>query len=83
MQPEHGIHNNSDIFQVDENGWTEELENQLCTLWDLSTEGEVVSYLLSQNFLQIAKYLLTICDEPRFIVRFIYLYHNIFDLILL
>ncbi|XP_012055083.1 PREDICTED: protein saal1 [Atta cephalotes] len=55
------------LLKVDENGWTEELENQLCTLWDLSTEGEVVSYLLSQNFLQIAKYLLTICDEPRFI----------------
>ncbi|EGI57194.1 Protein SAAL1, partial [Acromyrmex echinatior] len=54
------------LLKVDENGWTEELEDQLCTLWDLSTEAEVVSYLLSQDFLQIAKYLLTICDEPRF-----------------
>ncbi|KYQ57008.1 Protein SAAL1 [Trachymyrmex zeteki] len=54
------------LLKVDENGWTEELEDQLCTLWDLSMEGEVVSYLLSQDFFQIAKYLLTISDEPRF-----------------
>jgi len=55
-------------FQIHENGWTEDLENQLCILWDLSMEGEVVSYLMSHDFPKIAKNILENYDQPRFIV---------------
>ncbi|KAL6265417.1 hypothetical protein P5V15_002213 [Pogonomyrmex californicus] len=55
------------LCQVHENGWTKELESQLCILWDLSMEEEVVSYLISYDFLKIAKKTLVASDEPRLI----------------
>ncbi|XP_029674354.1 protein saal1 [Formica exsecta] len=56
------------LCEIHENGWTEELENQLCILWDLSMEGDVVSYLTSHDFLKIAKNILEIYhDQPRLI----------------
>lgn len=59
------------LFQIDQHGWTEELEDQLCTLWDLSMEGEVVSHLMLYDFPKIAKTILMTSDEPRLTVRFI------------
>ncbi|KAL6436952.1 hypothetical protein ACFW04_004943 [Cataglyphis niger] len=55
------------LCEIHENGWTEELENQLCILWDLSMEEDVVSYLMSHDFLKIAKNILEIYDQPRLI----------------
>lgn len=56
-----------DLCKIHENGWTKELENQLCILWDLSAEGEVVSHLMSHDFPKIAKNILESYDEPRLI----------------
>ncbi|XP_028049535.1 protein SAAL1 [Monomorium pharaonis] len=53
------------LSQIDEHGWTEELEDQLCTLWDLSMEGEVVSHLMLYDFPKIAKTVLMTSNEPR------------------
>ncbi|XP_011157806.2 protein SAAL1 [Solenopsis invicta] len=53
------------LSQIDQHGWTEELEDQLCTLWDLSMEGEVVSHLMLYDFPKIAKTILMTSDEPR------------------
>lgn len=55
------------LCKIHENGWTEDLENQLCILWDLSMEGEVVSFLMSHDFPKIAKNILENYDQPRFI----------------
>lgn len=55
------------LCEIHEKGWTEELENQLCILWDLSVEGEVVSHLMSHDFLKIAKNILETYDQPRLI----------------
>lgn len=57
-----------------ENDWTEDVENQLCMLWDLSMEGEVVSYLMSYDFPKIATNILENHDQPRLIVQYIYLF---------
>lgn len=61
------------LFQIQENDWTEDLENRLCILWDLSMEGEVVSYLILYDFPKIAKNILETNDQPRLIVRYTYL----------
>ncbi|XP_011863331.1 PREDICTED: protein SAAL1 [Vollenhovia emeryi] len=53
------------LCEVDKRGWTEELEDQLCTLWDLSMEGEVASHLMSYDFPKIAKDTLVVSSEPR------------------
>jgi len=53
------------LCEIDKNGWTEELEDQLCTLWDLSMEDEVVSFLISHDFAKIAKNTLVTSDKPR------------------
>ncbi|CAL1685494.1 unnamed protein product [Lasius platythorax] len=55
------------LCEIHENGWTEELESQLCILWDLSVEEEVVSHLMSHDFPKIAKNILEIYDQPRLI----------------
>ncbi|XP_072746051.1 uncharacterized protein [Anoplolepis gracilipes] len=55
------------LCELHQNGWTEELENRLCILWDLSAEEEVVSYLMSHDFPKIAKNILDIYDQPRLI----------------
>ncbi|XP_071557852.1 protein saal1-like isoform X2 [Temnothorax nylanderi] len=55
------------LCEIDKHGWTKELEDQLCILWDLSMEGEVVSHLISYDFPNIAKNTLMTSDEPRLI----------------
>ncbi|XP_029165449.1 LOW QUALITY PROTEIN: protein saal1 [Nylanderia fulva] len=55
------------LCKIHENGWTDELESQLCILWDLSMEGEVVSHLMLHDFPKIAKDILENYDQPRFI----------------
>jgi len=59
------------LFQIDKDGWTEELEDRLCTLWDLTVDEEVVSQLISYDFLKIAKDTLMISPEPRLTVIYL------------
>lgn len=56
------------MYEISNNkNFTEDVEERLCTLWDLSMEEAVVLYLESHNFLNIAKNILETCDESRLI----------------
>ncbi|XP_076656677.1 protein SAAL1 [Halictus rubicundus] len=51
--------------KVPENGWNEKLENDLCTLWDITTDKDIVQFLLDNDFFQIAEFSLKSSEEPR------------------
>ncbi|KZC06479.1 Protein SAAL1 [Dufourea novaeangliae] len=45
------------VAKVPENGWNEKLETDLCTLWDITTEKEIVQFLVDNDFFKIAEFL--------------------------
>ncbi|KAG7206642.1 hypothetical protein KM043_000320 [Ampulex compressa] len=53
------------LSKVVEDGWTTELENDLCTLWDMTTEADVVRYLMENEFLRVTELVLRASTEPR------------------
>ncbi|KAK0183066.1 hypothetical protein PV327_001140 [Microctonus hyperodae] len=55
----------SKIDEDPENGWSEDLETDLCFLWDMTTENDIVEYLIENNFLLIAEYILKIPENYR------------------
>lgn len=52
-----------------ENGWNSSLEDNLCMLWDMSSEKDVVEFLLENDFFRIAEFTIKISEEPRLTVR--------------
>lgn len=54
------------ISKVHEDGWNEKLENDLCTLWDMSTEKDIVQFLVDNDFFKIAEFALNSSEEARF-----------------
>ncbi|XP_011349515.1 uncharacterized protein LOC105286331 isoform X2 [Ooceraea biroi] len=55
------------LCELHKDGWTQELEDRLCILWDLSVDKEITSHLVSCNFLEITKNILEIHDHSRLI----------------
>nr|XP_012154024.1 PREDICTED: protein saal1 isoform X2 [Megachile rotundata] len=53
------------ISNVFEDGWNTKLENDLCTLWDMSTERDIVEFLVDNDFFKVAEYTLNSSEEPR------------------
>ncbi|XP_076234690.1 protein SAAL1 [Calliopsis andreniformis] len=53
------------ISKVPDDGWNEKLENDLCTLWDMTTEKDIVQFLLDNDFFKIAEFALNSSEEPR------------------
>ncbi|CAL7950903.1 unnamed protein product [Xylocopa violacea] len=53
------------ISKVHEDGWNEKLESDLCTLWDMTTELDIVQFLVDHDFFQIAEFALNSSEEPR------------------
>ncbi|CAK9808184.1 Protein SAAL1 [Anthophora plagiata] len=53
------------ISKVQEDGWNEKLQNDLCTLWDMSTEKDIVQFLVDVDFLKVAELALNTSEEPR------------------
>lgn len=56
------------LCEVYKKHWTPELEDDLCVLWYLSEEKEMVSYLVSHDFLTIAMNMLMIPGHPRLMI---------------
>ncbi|KAK9297992.1 hypothetical protein QLX08_008513 [Tetragonisca angustula] len=54
------------ISKVSEDGWNEKVENDLCTLWDMTTEKDIVNFLVDNDFFKIAELALNSSEEPRF-----------------
>lgn len=53
------------LSKVQEDGWTEELENDLCILWDMTAEKDIAMYLFENDFLKIVEAALEVSTEPR------------------
>ncbi|XP_033347730.1 protein saal1 [Bombus vosnesenskii] len=54
------------ISKVFEDGWNEKVEYDLCTLWDMTAEKDIVNFLVDNDFLKIAEFALNSSEEPRF-----------------
>ncbi|XP_046748782.1 protein saal1 [Diprion similis] len=53
------------LSNVDETGWSESLEKELCFLWDMAAEKDVTLFLAENNFLQIVELSFNASNEPR------------------
>lgn len=53
------------VSKFQEDGWNNDLENELCTLWDITAEKEVARFLVENDFLNIAEFILKSVEEPR------------------
>ncbi|KOC70214.1 Protein SAAL1 [Habropoda laboriosa] len=53
------------ISKVQEDGWNEKLQSDLCTLWDMTTEKDIVQFLVDVDFLKVAEFALNSSEEPR------------------
>ncbi|XP_034192979.1 uncharacterized protein LOC117610108 isoform X1 [Osmia lignaria lignaria] len=53
------------ISKVHEDSWNTKLENDLCTLWDMSTERDIVQFLVDNDFFKVAEFTLNSSEEPR------------------
>ena len=53
------------ISKVHEDSWNTKLENDLCTLWDMSTEKDIVQFLVDNDFFKVAEFTLNSSEEPR------------------
>lgn len=51
-----------------EDGWNESIENDLCTLWDMTAEKDIVKFLLENDFYKLAEFVLKTSEEPRLTV---------------
>jgi len=47
------------------NDWCDDLETELCSLWDMTIEKDVVALLMKHDFLTIAQRLLEVSTIPR------------------
>nr|CAD7402935.1 unnamed protein product [Timema poppensis] len=54
-----------DCWHLDEEVWCSDLETELCLLWDMTIEEDVVWFLLNNNVLDIAKHILQDKKDPR------------------
>lgn len=55
------------LLKLMEDEWTEEMENDLCSLWDMTTERDVVNFLLSNDFVKLSLSIIKKTDEIRLV----------------
>ncbi|XP_043473715.1 uncharacterized protein LOC122505903 [Leptopilina heterotoma] len=53
------------LSKVQEDGWSNDLEESLCMLWDMTGEKDIVKFLLENDFLKMAEFTLKVSGEPR------------------
>lgn len=53
------------LSKVQDVGWTEELENDLCILWDMTAEQDIAMYLYENDYLKIVQISLETSTVPR------------------
>ncbi|KAI4495503.1 hypothetical protein M0802_008717 [Mischocyttarus mexicanus] len=53
------------LSKVDDIGWNENLENDLCMLWDMTVEKDIAMYLYENDFLKIVEISLQTSTVPR------------------
>ncbi|KAL2717240.1 protein SAAL1 [Vespula squamosa] len=53
------------LSKVQDIGWTQELENDLCILWDMTAEKDIAMYLYESDFLKIVETSLETSTVPR------------------
>ncbi|XP_015596100.1 uncharacterized protein LOC107268141 [Cephus cinctus] len=53
------------LSKVYENGWNDDLESDLCMLWDMTADKDIVSFLMENEFLKMAEFTLKVSNEPR------------------
>lgn len=58
--------------------WNEELEEELCSLWDMTVERDVCAYLFELSYPNIASVVVKMCSEERLIEIVIGILANIF-----
>lgn len=54
--------------QFNEDKMSEEMEEQLCFLWDMTFEKDVVNVLLKHDFTSLAYQVIQTSPEPRLVV---------------
>ncbi|CAH1401950.1 unnamed protein product [Nezara viridula] len=55
------------IIEYSDDSWNEELESELCALWDMTLEKDVVNFLMDQNIFLIVTDALQVSQNNRFI----------------
>ncbi|XP_051172521.1 protein saal1 [Leptopilina boulardi] len=53
------------LSKICEDGWSNELEESLCILWDMTGEKDIVKFLLENDFLKMSEFTLKVSEEPR------------------
>ncbi|XP_034939840.1 protein saal1 [Chelonus insularis] len=53
------------LSKIDEQEWSEEFETDLCYLWDMATEKDVMFFLMQNNFFSIAENIFRTSEERR------------------
>ncbi|XP_039290953.1 protein saal1 isoform X2 [Nilaparvata lugens] len=65
------------IKNIEKVEWSEEFETEMCSLWDMTIEKDVVLFLLKHDFIKLATCLLQLPDlEPRFLEIIVGILHN-------
>ncbi|KAE8745448.1 hypothetical protein FOCC_FOCC007828 [Frankliniella occidentalis] len=47
--------------------WSEQMEEQLCSLWDMTFEEDVITLLMQHDFVHLACHVIQVTSEPRLI----------------
>ncbi|PSN47900.1 hypothetical protein C0J52_03389 [Blattella germanica] len=53
------------LFTFQDGEWNEDMETDMCLLWDMTIEPDVVALLMKHNFLQVSTNILKWTSEPR------------------
>lgn len=55
------------LLSLMEDKWTEDMENDLCSLWDMTTDKDIINFLLSHDFVKLSLSVIQKTDEIRLI----------------
>ncbi|XP_066603346.1 protein SAAL1 [Prorops nasuta] len=55
------------LSKVNVTGWSNQLETDLCTLWDITAEKDIVAFLMNIDFINITSLTLETSEESRLI----------------
>ncbi|XP_058789457.1 uncharacterized protein LOC131663217 isoform X2 [Phymastichus coffea] len=53
------------LTKIYEDGWNPFIESDLCILWDITSEKDIIEFLIENDFLRMAEFTLKISEEPR------------------
>lgn len=55
------------LLKLKDSEFDEELENDMCSVWDMTTEKEIVDYLLNNNFIDLSLEIIKQTEDVRLI----------------